>query len=60
MVLPPRETEDLDVDGDCGGGDYDSPLGESAGAGGGSGAYVSDKVIAVTAGETLTFFNLQK
>ena len=34
---------------------YDKAGGESAGAGGGSGAYISDKVFAVTAGETLTF-----
>lgn len=33
---------------------YDKGGGESAGAAGGSGAYISDKVFAVTAGETLT------
>ena len=36
-------------------GDYDKAGGESAGAGGGSGAYVSDKVFSVTQGETLTY-----
>jgi hypothetical protein len=35
--------------------DYDKAGGESAGAGGGSGAYISDKIFSVTAGETLTF-----
>jgi hypothetical protein len=35
--------------------DYDKAGGESAGAGGGSGAYVSDKVFTVTEGETLTY-----
>ena len=37
------------------GADYDKAGGESAGAGGGSGAYISDKIFTVTAGETLTF-----
>jgi hypothetical protein len=37
------------------GADYDKAGGESAGAGGGSGAYISDKIFSVTAGETLTF-----
>jgi hypothetical protein len=32
----------------CGGADYDKAGGESAGAGGGSGAYISDKVFSVT------------
>ena len=41
--------------GGCGGADYDSVGGESAGAGGGSGAFISDLVYPVTAGETLTF-----
>jgi len=41
--------------GGCGGADYDSQAGESAGAGGGSGAFISDLVYPVTAGETLTF-----
>jgi hypothetical protein len=36
------------------GADYDKAGGESAGAGGASGAYISDKVFSVTAGETLT------
>ena len=36
------------------GADYDKAGGESAGPGGGSGAYVSDKVWTVTGGETLT------
>jgi len=36
------------------GADYDKGGGESAGAGGGSGAYVSDKIFSVVAGETLT------
>jgi hypothetical protein len=35
--------------------DYDKAGGESAGAGGGSGAYISDKIFTVIAGETLTF-----
>ena len=34
---------------------YDKAGGESAGAGGASGAYISDKVFTVVAGETLTF-----
>jgi hypothetical protein len=34
--------------------DYDKAGGESAGAGGGSGAYISDKIFSVVAGETLT------
>jgi len=37
------------------GADYDKAGGESSGAGGGSGAYVSDKVFSVTQGETLTY-----
>jgi hypothetical protein len=37
------------------GADYDKAGGESAGAGGGSGSYISDKIFTVTAGETLTF-----
>jgi len=37
------------------GADYDKAGGESAGAGGGSGAYISDKIFTVIAGETLTF-----
>ena len=37
------------------GADYDKAGGESAGAGGGSGGYISDKIFTVTAGETLTF-----
>ena len=41
--------------GAAGGADYDKAGGESAGAGGGSGAYISDKVFAVTAGDTLTY-----
>ena len=36
------------------GADYDKAGGESAGGAGGSGAYISDKVFSVTAGETLT------
>jgi hypothetical protein len=36
------------------GADYDKAGGESAGAGGGSGAYISDKIFTVIAGETLT------
>ena len=36
------------------GADYDKAGGESAGAGGGSGAYISDKIFSVVAGETLT------
>jgi len=34
--------------------DYDKAGGESAGSGGGSGAYISDKIFSVVAGETLT------
>jgi len=37
------------------GGVYDKSGGESSGAGGGSGAYVSDKIFYVNAGETITF-----
>jgi len=37
------------------GGTYDKSGGESAGAGGTSGAYVSDKIFYVNAGETITF-----
>ena len=37
------------------GADYDKAGGESAGAGGGSGAYVSDKIFSVTEGETITY-----
>jgi len=37
------------------GADYDKAGGESSGAGGGSGAFVSDKVFSVTQGETLTY-----
>ena len=33
---------------------YDKAGGEQGGRGGGSGAYISDKVFAVTGGETLT------
>ena len=36
------------------GAEYDKGGGESAGAGGASGAYISDKVFTVTSGETLT------
>ena len=36
------------------GAEYDKAGGESAGGAGGSGAYISDKVFSVTAGETLT------
>lgn len=34
--------------------DYDKAGGESAGSGGGSGAYISDKIFSVVGGETLT------
>jgi|TARA_R110000751_G_scaffold1779_3_gene6453 hypothetical protein len=37
------------------GADYDKAGGESAGAGGGSGAYISDKILTVTEGETITY-----
>jgi hypothetical protein len=37
------------------GADYDKAGGESAGAGGGSGAYISDKVFTVTTGETISY-----
>ena len=37
------------------GADYDKAGGESAGAGGGSGAYISDKVFSVTEGETISY-----
>jgi len=40
--------------GGSGGMDYDSRGYEDAGAGGGSGAFISDKVFSVTGGETLT------
>jgi len=40
--------------GGVGGASYDKAGGESAGAGGSSGAYISDKVFTVTGGETLT------
>jgi hypothetical protein len=36
------------------GADYDKAGGESSGSGGGSGAYISDKIFSVAAGETLT------
>lgn len=38
-----------------GAGEYDKSGGESAGAGGGSGAYISDKIFTVVPGETITF-----
>ena len=41
--------------GAAGGVSYDKANGESAGAGGGSGAYISDKVFTVTEGETITY-----
>jgi hypothetical protein len=41
--------------GAAGGADYDKAGGESAGAGGGSGAYVSDKIFTVTEGETISY-----
>jgi len=41
--------------GAAGGADYDKAGGESAGAGGGSGAYVSDKVFTVSEGETISY-----
>lgn len=41
--------------GAAGGADYDKAGGESAGAGGGSGAFVSDKVFSVVTGETISF-----
>jgi hypothetical protein len=41
--------------GAAGGIGYDKAGGESAGAGGGSGAYVSDKVFSVTEGETISY-----
>jgi len=41
--------------GAAGGVGYDKAGGESAGAGGGSGAYVSDKIFSVTEGETITY-----
>ena len=37
------------------GADYDGAGGESQGPGGGSGGYISDKIITVTAGETITY-----
>lgn len=37
------------------GADYDKAGGESGGTGGGSGAYISDRIYAVSEGETLTF-----
>jgi hypothetical protein len=41
--------------GAAGGADYDKAGGESAGAGGGSGSYISDKVFSVTELETITY-----
>ena len=41
--------------GAAGGADYDKAGGESAGAGGGSGAFVSDKVFTVVEGETISY-----
>ena len=41
--------------GAAGGVSYDRAGGESSGAGGGSGAYVSDKVFTVTEGETISY-----
>ena len=41
--------------GAAGGVSYDKAGGESAGAGGGSGAYVSDQIFSVTEGEILTY-----
>ena len=41
--------------GAAGGVSYDKAGGESAGAGGGSGAYISDKIFSVTEGETLSY-----
>jgi len=41
--------------GAAGGADYDKAGGESAGAGGGSGSYISDKVFTVTEGETISY-----
>jgi hypothetical protein len=41
--------------GAAGGADYDQAGGESAGAGGGSGAYISDKIFSVTESETITY-----
>ena len=37
------------------GADYDKAGGESSGAGGGSGSFISDKVFSVTAGETISY-----
>jgi hypothetical protein len=41
--------------GAAGGADYDKAGGESAGAGGGSGSYISDKIFSVTELETITY-----
>jgi hypothetical protein len=41
--------------GAAGGADYDKAGGESAGAGGGSGAFISDKIFSVTELETITY-----
>ncbi len=41
--------------GAAGGVSYDKVGGESSGAGGGSGAYISDKILTVTEGETITY-----
>jgi hypothetical protein len=41
--------------GAAGGVSYDKAGGESAGAGGGSGAYISDKIFTVTEGETISY-----
>jgi hypothetical protein len=43
---------------DIRGADYDKAGGESAGAGGGSGAYISDKIFTVTEGETINLTSI--
>ena len=60
-IVVPKNANAIHIQAAVGGGggglrgvDYDKAGGESAGSGGGSGAYISDKVFSVIEGETLT------
>jgi hypothetical protein len=60
-IVVPKNANAIHIQAAVGGGggglrgvDYDKAGGESAGSGGGSGAYISDKVFSVTESETLT------
>jgi hypothetical protein len=60
-LLVPKGANAIHIQSAVGGGgggitgaDYDKAGGESSGSGGGSGAYISDKIFSVTAEETLT------